>query len=308
MANKQPNQKEESTERRCRKEKCSQDEIAVLGAATEKTFRAVFTGNFRQLDPVTGDASCEMRVPFILDAMDILEMSCFKPESLIPGFIAMYGPEINMLPADIGSKKASLPEEGTMPEHYFSLFYPLSVIRQRAEDSMRFIIDDRPEKMTYPTDKVNKWRSAAAQYSVDYMKKIAAFQATRLGNRTPVIGQISRLLNESRIEIHYGVYKHPILPIFATEYFLLQNEYLHGRPVVLVLTRWGYDADGNQYHFGTNAFMYSPNQAGDISDTGYKLVQTAPDAKVAETVYHAFNIFPLDQAEREEYGKKSMFC
>jgi hypothetical protein len=57
--------------------------------------------------------------------------------------------------------------------------------------------------------------------------------------------------------------------------------------------------------------MYSPNQAGDISDTGYKLVQTAPDAKVAErgvTVYHAFNIFPLDQAEREEYGKKSMFC
>ena len=184
MAN---NHKEESAERQPRKEMCSQEGIAAPREAkekvkdvrlrkegipkvdSEKTFRAVLAGNFRQLDPVTGDASCDMRVPFILDAMDILEISGFKPESLNPGFIAMYGPRFNMLPSDIGSKKASLPEEGSMPEHYFSLFYPLSVTRQRAEDSLRFIIDDRPEKMTYPTDKVNKWRSAAAQYSVDYM-------------------------------------------------------------------------------------------------------------------------------------------
>jgi hypothetical protein len=228
MANKQPNQKEESTERQPRQERCSQEETAALREAkervkdvrlrkegipmvdSEKTFRAVLAGNFRQLDPVTGDASCEMRVPFILDAMDILEMSGFKPESLT--LVLLLCTVLNS--ADIGSKKASFPEEGSMPEHYYSLFYPLSVTRQRAEDSLRFIIHDRPEKMTYPTDKVNKWRSAAAQYSVDYMKKIAAFQATRLGNRTPVIGQISRLLNESRIEIHYGVYKQPILQQF----------------------------------------------------------------------------------------------
>jgi hypothetical protein len=110
MAN---NQKEESTERQPRQERCSQEETAALREAkervkdvrlrkegipmvdSEKTFRAVLAGNFRQLDPVTGDASCEMRVPFILDAMDILEMSCFKPESLIPGFIAMYGPQFS---------------------------------------------------------------------------------------------------------------------------------------------------------------------------------------------------------------------
>ena len=50
------------------------------GAADpEKTFRSVAARNFRQLDPVTGDASCEMRVPFMLDAMGILAASASLP-------------------------------------------------------------------------------------------------------------------------------------------------------------------------------------------------------------------------------------
>ena len=281
------------------------------GAADpEKSFRSVATGNFRQLDPVTGDASCEMRVPFMLDAMDILATSGFNPESLIPGFSSMYGPEFNVLPADVGSKKGSLPKSGTMPEHYFSLFYPLSVIRQRADDTLRFLIDDEPEGMTYSSGDVNRWKSAAAQYNVDYMRKVARVQAARTGGQAPVMGQISRMLDESRIDLSKGGYRQPILPIFSAEYFLSQNEYLRGRPVVLVLTRFGYDNAGGQYHFGTRVYMYRPNRAENFSDKKFELDQAAPGAEEAErgsTVIHAFNMFPLGRTERENYEATASF-
>ena len=229
------------------------------GAADpEKTFRAVAAGNFRQLDPVTGDASCEMRAPFMLDAMNILAASGCAPESLMPGFSSMYGPEFNLLPADTGSKKGSLPKSGTMPEHYFSLFYPLSVIRQRADDSLRFLIDDEPEGMTYSSGDVNRWKSAMAQYNVDYMRKLAGVQAAMTGDQAPVMGQVSRMLNESRIELSKGGYRQPILPIFTAEYFLSQNEYLHGRPVVLVLTRLGYDNTGDNIISGRGSICTGP--------------------------------------------------
>jgi hypothetical protein len=57
--------------------------------------------------------------------------------------------------------------------------------------------------------------------------------------------------------------------------------------------------------------MYSPNQAENISEMGYRLDQRVPDAKVAEkgiTVYRAFNMFPLDQAERKKYELKACFA
>ena len=283
----------------------------VKGAADpEKTFRSVSAGNFRQLDPVTGDASCEMRVPFMLDAMSILAESGFAPESLMPGFSSMYGPEFNLLPPDTGSKKGSLPGSGTMPEHYFSLFYPLSVIRQRADDSLRFLIDDEPEGMTYSSGEVNRWKSAAAQYNVDYMRKIAWIQAARTGDQAPVMGQISRTLNDSSIELSKGGYRQPILPIFTAEYFLSQNEYRHGRPVVLVLTRLGYDNAGAQYHFGTRVYMYRPNVAESFSDMKFELDQAAPtneESKRGVTAVHAFNMFPLDRTEREKYEDATGF-
>ena len=74
-----------------------------------KTFRAVAEGNFRQLDPVTGDASCQMRVPFMLDAMDILAASDSKPASLTSGFSSAYGPEFNTLPRMSVQEKAPCP-------------------------------------------------------------------------------------------------------------------------------------------------------------------------------------------------------
>ena len=304
------------TKTQCEKQSPSQDERTVpktpkkSTAESEKTFRAVATGNFRQLDPVSGDASCEMRVPFILDAMDILAMSGSDLESLAPGFVTMYGPDFAMLPADTQSRKGSLPKEGTMPDHYFSLFYPLSVTRQRGVDSLRFIIDDRAETMTYSTVELSRRRSALAQYSVNYMQKIAAFQALKIGDQAPVMEQISRVFQESSIEMCYGRYKQPILPIFEAEYFLSENEYLHGRSIVLVLTRWGYDSKGEQYHYGTQVYMYSPNQAKHIADMAFTLEQTQPDAKIAErgvTVIHAFNIFPLEQVERNQYEDKACF-
>ncbi|CAI8040805.1 hypothetical protein GBAR_LOCUS22691, partial [Geodia barretti] len=127
----------------------------------EKTFRAVAARNYRQLDPVTGDAACQMRVPFMLDAMNIVSMSACTAESLILGFSSMYGPEFNMLPVVAASKKGTLPEAGTMPDHYFSLFYPLSVTRQRADDSLGFLIEDQPERITYSYKEANRWKSAA---------------------------------------------------------------------------------------------------------------------------------------------------
>ena len=159
MADRPPKQKESPTEGKGKKKKTgkpSPEEIAALrtakaaakeaqpqkkgkegaakkaitakpekGAADpEKSFRSVAAGNFRQLDPVTGDASCEMRVPFMLDAMDILATSGFNPESLMPGFSSMYGPEFNLLPADIGSKKGSLPKSGTIAGTLFFIILP----------------------------------------------------------------------------------------------------------------------------------------------------------------------------------------
>ena len=274
------------------------------GAADpEKTIRAILAGNFRQLDPVTGDASCEMRVPFMLDSMDILAKSGIDPESLMLGFNSMYGPEFNKLPVDTGSKKGSLPKTGTMPEHYFSLFYPLSVIRQRADDSLRFLIDDEPEGMTYSSGDVSRWKSAAAQYNVDYMRKLARLQATIIADKAPVMEQISRMFDESKIELSKGGYRQPILPIFTAEYFLSQNEYLRARPVVLVLTRWGYDNTGGQYHFGTQVYMYRPNQEKDFSYKRFELDVSEPKAEDTNrgvTVIHAFNMFPLVQAERDK--------
>ena len=331
MADEPPKQKETHTAGKGKKEKKgkpSPEEIAAMRAAREtakkakvpkpekgaadpeKTFRSVAAGNFRQLDPVTGDASCEMRVPFMLDAMSILAASDFTSESLRLGFGSMYGPEFNMLPADIGSKKGSLPKSGTMPEHYFSLFYPLSVIRQRADDSLRFLIDDEPEGMTYSSGEVNRWKSAAAQYNVDYMRKMARVQAARTGDQALVMGQISRMLDESKIDLSKGGYRQPILPIFSAEYFLSQNEHLHGRPVVLVLTRLGYDNAGGQYHFGTQVHMYRPNQAASFSDKKFEMdpaVSAAREAKREVTVVHAFNMFPLDRTEREKYEESAGF-
>ena len=281
------------------------------GAAdTEKTFRSVLAGNFRQLDPVTGDASCEMRVPFMLDAMDIIAKSGINPESLMSGYSSMYGPEFNKLPVDTGSKKGSLPKAGTMPEHYFSLFYPLSVIRQRADDSLRFLIDDEPEGMTYSSGDVSRWKSAAAQYNVDYMRKLARLQATIIADKAPVMEQISRMFDESKIELSKGGYRQPILPIFTAEYFLSQNEYLRARPVVLILTRWGYDNTGGQYHFGTQVYMYRPNQEKDFSDKRFELDVSEPKAEDTNrgvTVIHAFNMFPLAQAEREKCEETAGF-
>ena len=137
---------------------------------SDKTFRAVSAGKFRLLDPNAGDASCEMRVPFILDAIDIHSVSSFNPESLTSGFSSMYGPEFCVLPTEkSSSRREKLPKEGTMPEHYFSLFYPLSFTRLLAEDSLHFIIDDQPERMTYSNQQSNRFKSAASQFNVDYM-------------------------------------------------------------------------------------------------------------------------------------------
>jgi hypothetical protein len=274
----------------------------------QKTFRAVAARNYRQLDPVTGDAACQMRVPFMLDAMNIISMSACTTESLILGFSSMYGPEFNMLPVVAASRKGTLPEAGTMPDHYFSLFYPLSVTRQRADDSLGFLIEDQPERITYSYKKANRWKSAAAQFNVDYMRKLAAFQTKRVGDKAPVIGQISTMFRESKIEMRKGGFLQPILPIFTAEYFILQNEYLHGRSIVLVLSRWGYDVEGGQYHFGTQVYMYSPNQAETLSDKRFELVQAAPNAQEAVTVIHAFNMFPLDQAERRNYEETANFA
>ena len=281
------------------------------GAADpDKTFRAVAEGNFRQLDPVTGDASCQMRVPFMLDAMDVLAASDPKPASLTSGFSLAFGPDFNTLPPDVGSRKGSLPKSGSMAEHYFSMFYPLSVIRCRADDSLRFLIDDEPEGSTYSYGEVNRWKSATAQYSVDYMRKLAGVQAARAAEGAPVIGQISRVLEEARIELNKGGYRQPVLPIFTAQYFLAQNEHLHGRPLVLALTRIGYDGEGRQFHFGTSVRMYKPNRADDFSEKKFELVRAAPDpgeAKRGVTVVHAFNMFALDPAERERYEASAGF-
>ena len=275
-----------------------------------KTFRAVAEGNFRQLDPVTGDASCQMRVPFMLDAMDILSVSDPKPASLASGFSSAYGPEFNKLPPDVGSRKGSLPKLGSLAEHYFSMFYPLSVIRCRADDSLGFLIDDEPEGSTYSYGDVNRWKSATAQYSVDYMRKLAGIQAAGTADRAPVTGQISRMLEDASIELNKGGYRQPVLPIFTAQYFLAQNEHLHGRPLVLALTRIGYDDEGCQYHFGTSVHMYKPNRTDDISEKKFELVRAAPDpadAKRGVTVVHAFNMFALDPAERERYESGAGF-
>ena len=269
-----------------------------------KTLRAVAGGNFRQLDPVTGDASCQMRVPFMLDAMEILAASDPNPASLTSGFSSAYGPEFNTLPADVGSKKRSLPESGSMAEHYFSMFYPLSVIRRRADDSLRFLIDDEPEGSTYSYGNVNRWKSATARYSVDYMRKLASVQAARTADQALITGQISRVLEEASIDLNKGGYRQPVLPIFTAQYFLAQNEHLHGRSLVLALTRLGYDDEGRQYHFGTSVHMYKPNRTEDFSEKKFELVRAAPDtdeAKRGVTVVHAFNMFALDPAERERY-------
>ena len=241
---------------------------------SDKTFRSLVAMNFHQLDPLTGDASCEMRVPFILDAIDIFTISGYNMDNLAIGFASMYGPEFNMLPADIGG---SLPKEMTMPEYYFSFFYPLSVTRQRAQDSLHFIIDDRNEVMTYPTQVLNRWKMAAAKCNVNYMQKLAEFQSEMVGHQSPVLRQICRGFHESKIKVNIGGYRQPILPIFEAEYFLLQNEYLHGRPIVLVLTRWGYDTKGGQYHYGTKVYMYRPNDEEDFSKKGFNLDRGALD-------------------------------
>ena len=112
------------------------------------------------------------------------------------------------------------------------------------------------------------------------------------------------------MKVNIGGYRQPILPIFEAEYFLLQNEYLHGRPIVLVLTRWGYDTKGGQYHYGTKVYMYRPNDEEDFSKKGFKLDRGAPDtilSKKAVTLMQAFNIFPLEKTEREEYEKNCLF-
>lgn len=275
-----------------------------------KTYRAVAAGNFRQLDPVTGDASCEMRVPFILDAMEILAASDAGPARLAAGFSSAYGPDFNTLPADIGSKRGSLPKSGTLAEHYFSMFYPLSVIRCRADDSLRFLIDDEPEASTYSYGNVNRWKSATAQYCVDYMRKLAGIQAAANAGRAPIMGQISRMLEESSIDLAKGGYRQPILPTFAAQYLLAQNEYLNGRPLVLALTRLGYDDDGRQYHFGTRVLMYKPNRTEDFSEKKFELVRTAPEADEARrgvAVVHGYNMFALDPAEREAYEASADF-
>ena len=216
--------------------------------------------NFRLLDPNTGDASCEMRVSFILDAIDMLSISSFNPGSLNSGFISMYGPEFCVLPTEKSSSRGeTLPKEGTMPEHYFALFYPLSITRLRAEDSLHFIIYKQPEQMTYSNQQSDRFKSAEAQFNVDYMRKLASFQAESVGYQAPILGQISKIFNMSKIEMRRGHYRQPILPIFTAESFLRLNEYLHGRPMVLVLTRLGYDCEGGQYHFGTKVYMYIPN-------------------------------------------------
>ena len=275
-----------------------------------KTFRAVAEGNFRQLDPVTGDASCQMRVPFMLDAMDILAASDPKPASLTAGFDSAYGPDFNRLPPDVGSRKGSLPKLGSMAEHYFSMFYPLSVIRCRADDSLRFLIDEEPDGSTYSYGEVNRWKSATAQYSVDYMRKLAGVQAVETADRAPITGQISRLLEDASIELNKAGYRQPVLPVFTAQYFLAQNEHLHGRPLVLALTRLGNDDEGRQYHFGTSVYMYKPNRTDDVSEKKFELVRAAPepdDAKRGVTVVHAFNMFALDPAERERYEASAGF-
>ena len=124
------------------------------------------------------------------------------------------------------------------------------------------------------------------------------------------MGQVSRMLDESSIDLSKGGYRQPILPIFSAEYFLSQNEYLHGRPVVLVLTRLAYDYTGGQYHFGTRVYMYRPDQAANFSDKKFELdqaVSAATEAKREVTVVHAFNMFPLDRTEREKYEESVSF-
>ena len=122
-------------------------------------------------------------MPFMLDAIDIFTLSGFNIDNLASGFASMYGPEFNMLPADIGG---SLPKEMAMPEYYFSLFYPLSVTRQRAQDSLHFIIDDRNEVMMYPTKVLNRWKMAAAKCNVNYMQKVAEYHAEKVEYQSPV--------------------------------------------------------------------------------------------------------------------------
>ena len=285
-------------------------QFGKLAVDPGSTLRAVVDWKFRQLDPVTGDASCEMRVPFILDALKILAESNFALRNLAPGFNAQYGPEFSELPADIGSKKRSLPRSGSMPEHYFSLLYPLSVIRQRAVDSLRFLIDDEPDGSTYSCSEVSRWKSAAAQYSVDYIRKTARAQAAETGDRAPVMRQISRMLDEVNIELTKGGYRQPILPVFTAEYFLTQHEHLRGRPLVLVLTRWGYDKAGEQHHYGTHVYAYRPNRADALKDRKFEPDRVAPgvaEARKGVTVVHAFNMFPLDPAERKEYEEATGF-
>jgi hypothetical protein len=262
---------------------------------------AISSGNYYELDPVTGDASCEMRVPFLLDIVDALKRAGLYNQLININEnqeIVLHENAIQVI--DTTCTFTNL-EQGNKTilrssSSYFSLCHPLTIIRTQAKDKLGFLIDDHPSKWLFSFKALESMKSQLATYSVDYMRYLAKLYATRShkdGVKT-MEEMMYSMFQTCNITMGKGGYSQPILPIYTAMRLILMHELKCGRPIVITITRIGYEevnGEMRHYHQGSRAYFYRANP-----DTG-KFVPV-PEGEMTDeekirplTNIHAFNMF-----------------
>lgn len=262
---------------------------------------ALNSGNYYELDPVTGDASCEMRVPFLLDVVDALKRAGLYNQLininenndivLHPNVIETIDNVCTFV--NIGQNNKIIRRTSSS---YFSLCHPLTIIRTQAKDKLGFLIDDHPSKWLFSFKALESMKSQLATYSVDYMRNLAKLYATQShkdGVKT-MEEMMHSMFQTCNITMGKGGYVQPILPIYTAMRLILMHELKCGRPIVVTITRIGYeDVNGEMrhYHQGSKAYFYRASP-----DTGKFVPVPEGDMTDEEKIMpltniHAFNMF-----------------
>ncbi|MBW7835331.1 MAG: hypothetical protein H3C28_01645 [Sphingomonadales bacterium] len=262
---------------------------------------ALSSGSYYELDPVTGDASCEMRVPFLLDIVDALKRAGLYNQLININenreiilhtdaiqIIDTVCPFTNFNQGNNTIRRSS--------SSYLSLCHPLTIIRTQAKDKLGFLIDDHPSKWLFSFKTLESMKSQLATYSVDYMRNLAKSYATKShkdGVKT-MEEMMYDMFQTCNITMGKGGYIQPILPIYTAMRLILMHELRCQRPIVVTITRIGYEevnGEMRHYHQGSRAYFYraDPNTGKFVPVPKDEITD---DEKIMPvTNIHAFNMF-----------------
>ncbi|RMF10607.1 MAG: hypothetical protein D6763_05260 [Alphaproteobacteria bacterium] len=280
--------------------------ISTLDAKTEQgifddAINALKTGAYHQLDPVSGDASCEMRVPFLLDVYDAVRES-LDANADSQTLTAQVDNVIRFDEIVRKQTKTQVQKQQRSASRYLGLCHPLTIMRTQGNDSFKFLIDDVPEKWTYSFNQRGKMKRDLAEYSVDYMRGLATRMADEVNPDRTVLTMermVADMLNSCEITLKKSGQVQPVVPIYTAMRLILMHEIRCGRPITVTLTRIGYGTDRNTgqavyTHCGSKVFFYRANpETGTFDYVADEHIE--PDERSRPlTNFHAYNMFDLE--------------